>query len=69
MSERFGPAVLRLAGHAARCLGWRPGEFWAATPAELVTALAPPEGDAAARPLDRDELTRMMEHDHDHHGQ
>jgi len=68
MSESFGAGAVRLAGVAARCLGWRPGEFWAATPAELVTALTPPEG-AAAPPLDRGELKRMMEHDHDHPGQ
>jgi uncharacterized phage protein (TIGR02216 family) len=24
-------------------LGWRPGEFWNATPAELALAIAPPD--------------------------
>lgn len=63
MSEsRFGPGAARLAGHAARLLGWRPGEFWQATPAELAAALAPPPGNAA--PLGRADLTRMMEQDH-----
>jgi hypothetical protein len=60
MSERFGPAALRLAGLAARLLGWRPGEFWAATPAELAAALAPPP---TAEPLGRDDLNRLMEQD------
>lgn len=33
------PAALRLCGLAARQLGWRPRDFWAATPAELAAAL------------------------------
>ena len=31
----FGAAAARLAGLAGLTLGWRPHEFWAATPAEL----------------------------------
>jgi hypothetical protein len=38
MSE-FGSAAEKLAGLAALLLGWRPDEFWEATPAELATAL------------------------------
>ena len=64
MSEAFGPAARRLAGLSGRILGWRPGEFWSATPAELAAILAP-EPAAANRPLSRDELTRLMEHDND----
>lgn len=60
MSERFGPGALMLAGLAARLLGWRPGEFWSSTPAELTAALAPPGGET---PFDRAELDRLMEHD------
>jgi len=63
MSAHFGDAALRLAGLAARLLGWRPAEFWAATPAELAAALAPPDASDAAPPLGRDELTRLMEQD------
>ena len=62
MSDRFGPRALVLAGHAARLLGWRPEEFWAATPADLAAALAPPPAEA---PLGRADLARMMEHDDD----
>lgn len=62
MNERFGPSALKLYGITARLLGWRPDEFWAATPAELAAALAPPEGRTDA--LGRDELNRMMEQDH-----
>ena len=60
MSAYFGAAALRLAGAASRLLGWRPAEFWTATPAELATALAPP-GERPA--LDREDLMRMMERD------
>jgi len=35
----FGEAAQRLAGAAAMLLGWRPDEFWNATPAEMATAL------------------------------
>ena len=62
MSERFGTAAVRLCGIAARLLGWRPGEFWAATPAELAAALAPPD-DAAQAWVGRGDLERMMEQD------
>ncbi len=31
----FGEAAERLCGAAAMLLGWRPAEFWDATPAEL----------------------------------
>lgn len=36
----FGDAAARLCGAAAMLLGWRPGEFWDATPAELAIALS-----------------------------
>lgn len=42
MSERFGEAAARLCAVAASLLGWRPNDFWNATPAELSTALMPP---------------------------
>ncbi len=61
-SQRFGASALRLCAIAARALGWRPADFWNATPAELMAILAPP-GEASAT-LSRDDLTRMMEQDH-----
>lgn len=64
MSERFAPGALRLYSHAASMLGWRPDDFWSATPAELAAALAPPLADAQ-RPVERDELNRLMERDND----
>jgi hypothetical protein len=47
---RFADSAGRLAGFAGAVLGWRPGEFWAATPAELgavVRAMAGEEARAA----------------------
>ena len=35
----FGCAAARLCAAASTLLGWRPDEFWSATPAELATAL------------------------------
>jgi len=43
-----------------RALGWRPGEFWNATPAELAAILAPTE-ESGGEPLGRAELTALME--------
>lgn len=63
MSGLFGADALRISGLAARLLGWRPDEFWAATPAELAATLAPFDPDP--RPLGRDDLSRLMERDHD----
>jgi len=62
MSERFGSAALRFCCLAARTLGWRPSEFWAATPAELTAVLCPPDGDSAVG-LARGDLNRLMELD------
>ena len=35
----FAERAAALAGLAAAALGWRPHEFWAATPAELALSL------------------------------
>ncbi|WP_310530770.1 phage tail assembly chaperone [Novosphingobium sp.] len=62
MSEpRFGASALRLCAFAARTFGWRPAEFWTATPAELAAILAPP-GESSG--VSRDDISRMMEQDH-----
>ena len=62
-ADRFGPGALRLAGLAARALGWRPDEFWGATPAELAAILIPDGGEST--PLSRTDLNRLMERDHE----
>ena len=35
----FGEAAARLSGAASLLLGWRPDEFWSATPVELAAAM------------------------------
>ena len=40
MTETFGAAAARAWQAAALSLGWRPDDFWRATPAELAGALA-----------------------------
>ena len=67
MSECFGAASLTLCALAARVLGWRPHEFWAATPAELAACLADPatQSTTLAAPLARADLARLMESDPD----
>jgi uncharacterized phage protein (TIGR02216 family) len=62
VNDSFGALALSLSGVAARQLGWRPDEFWRATPAELLAALDP--GAAEPAPFDRETLNRMMEQDH-----
>ena len=42
MTQLFGGAAARLCNAASLLLGWRPHEFWSATPAELLLALQAP---------------------------
>ena len=56
----FADMARRLAHLAAVAMGWRPGEFWAATPAELVTALGL-DAPADDRPADTAMLKGLME--------
>ena len=58
----FAESAGRLAGVVPRVLGWRPGEFWDATPAELAAILAPGD-EPGGTPLSRIELTALMERD------
>ena len=37
----FGESAARFSSAASTLLGWRPDEFWSATPAELALALQP----------------------------
>ncbi|NNM76648.1 phage tail assembly chaperone [Sphingomonas sp. ID1715] len=57
---RFAANALRLSGLAGVLLGWRPGEFWEATPAELAAVFAAlrPPGEAI---VGEDELVRLKE--------
>jgi hypothetical protein len=59
MSE-FASAARRAARVAAALLGWRPAEFWAATPEELRTALGVDEASEGA-PATSEMLRQLME--------
>ncbi|PZN97383.1 MAG: phage tail assembly chaperone [Alphaproteobacteria bacterium] len=54
----FGAAARRAARVAASLLGWRPDDFWAATPEDLRNALGLDEVDA---PADGSLLSQLME--------
>lgn len=43
---KFADVAALLAGQAGLLLGWRPDEFWAATPAELSGILSAAHGPA-----------------------
>lgn len=60
--QRFVATAPRLAGLAARGLGWVPDTFWNATPAELAASLTA-EAASELAPLGRHELAQMMERD------
>ena len=66
MSSSFAASATRLAAIAAQALGWRPAEFWAATPAELALSLGAPEaGDA---PPSRAEIMALIARETDERG-
>ena len=44
----FSECAARLAGIAGALLGWRPDEFWKATPAELAAVLGALAGEEQA---------------------
>lgn len=54
----FAGSALRLAGLAGALLGWRPDDFWKATPAELATVLGALAGDTDG--ASADDLNRLM---------
>jgi uncharacterized phage protein (TIGR02216 family) len=56
----FSRSAARLAGLAGALLGWRPDEFWNATPAELASILAAMAGEELA-PASRADLARLKE--------
>lgn len=54
----FGERAAELAGFASSLLGWRPGEFWAATPAELARALG--LDSQTGEQMDRPQMERLI---------
>jgi uncharacterized phage protein (TIGR02216 family) len=59
VSACFGEAAAQLCGLASSLLGWRPDEFWSATPAELATALLP--RGAVAEPLRAEQIAELRQ--------
>ena len=60
MGGEFAATATRLAGLTGAVLGWRPDEFWRATPTELAAIfdVLTPRGE---RPPTRDDVTRLQE--------
>lgn len=57
----FAQAAVRLSGFAGVVLEWRPGEFWAATPAELGAVVAAMRGEGEGLSGEEvDNLKRML---------
>jgi hypothetical protein len=65
VTETFADAARRCCALSARLLGWRPPDFWRATPAELLMALADPAQPDAMSPPSPETIARMMERDAD----
>jgi len=66
MTRSFRDQIPPLVALAAQYLGWRPSEFWSATPEELRLALSDPARDAG-QPLTMAELQHMLERESDRH--
>ena len=60
MSGTFAESARELAGQTALLLGWRPPDFWAATPAELAAIFAVKAG-IEPPSLSREHLTTLLE--------
>lgn len=60
MSECFAQGAARLAGLAGALLGWRPNEFWRATPGELAAVLEALAGERAGG-AGADDVARLKE--------
>ena len=62
MNPTFAETARQLAGTLCRLLGWRPADFWAATPAEIASILRTDDSDPGTS-LSRGELEALMEQD------
>lgn len=60
MSGHFAAGAGKLAGLISRALGWRPDDFWNATPAELAAIFTTGEA-IEDQPLNRTEFDRLLE--------
>ena len=62
----FASSAARLAGLAARALGWTPETFWAATPQDLLNSLGLASGEEALGAEELRSLRALM--DEERHG-
>ncbi len=65
MTALFAGAAERLAPFAARYLGWRPDEFWQATPQEIALSLKDPDAAGAPGGITRADLESLLERESD----
>ncbi|OBV09950.1 putative phage protein (DUF2376) [Erythrobacter dokdonensis DSW-74] len=65
MTATFADAARRCCAVSARLLGWRPAEFWSATPGELVMALTDSGDSPFPAAPSQEAIARMMERDSD----
>ena len=63
MNRTFAGGANRLAGLMPRLFGWRPDDFWCATPAELAAIFDPGGESGESAALSRAELDRLLELD------
>lgn len=59
MSGLFSAAARRLAGVAGALLGWRPDEFWNATPDELAAVLEAMSGGGEGGSITRADVAQL----------
>jgi hypothetical protein len=64
VSETYARQLPRLIAVAAQYLGWKPDEFWAATPRELHAALSDPS-QAASELISLADIQHLLERDSD----
>lgn len=64
-SPRFADNAARIFGQCALLLGWRPDEFWAATPAEVAAIQTALRGPEQAAGVSRAEIDRLMQIEND----
>ncbi len=58
----FSASAARLSGLAGVVLGWRPAEFWAATPEELAALMGALTRETRDQPVTSAALQQMQEH-------
>lgn len=59
----FAEAAARWSGQCALMFGWRPHEFWSATPAEVGAIVEAMQGPQAGAAMSRGDLSRLIAQD------